>query len=106
MVLAVALAVAPAADEPKVNGRLLGAWLAQLRDADPKKRAEAAGSLGLFGRQAGPAVPHLAAALKDPQAEVRAVAAHALGRLGPTAQAAAPQLIASSPPAGPPSGAC
>src|SRR4051794_15903594 len=68
-------------------------WSAQLGDADPAHRMDAAAALGRFGRRARPAVPRLMEALRDPHAGVRKMAALALGDLGVDGAAATPMLI-------------
>ena len=51
--------------------RPLDLWVAQLSDADPALRLEAAAALGRLRRRARTAVPQVSAALKDDNVHVR-----------------------------------
>jgi len=57
-------------------------WIAQLKDADPQKRSQAAFALGRLGEAARPALPTLKSLLRDRDENVRTAAMFALGKLG------------------------
>jgi HEAT repeat protein len=68
-------------------------WAAQLCDAEPARRLEAAAALGRLRRRARTAVPGLASALKDANVHVRKMAALALGDIGADSVIAVPALF-------------
>ncbi|MCI0465290.1 MAG: HEAT repeat domain-containing protein [Gemmataceae bacterium] len=66
-----------------------------LADADAQVRQDALWALGMLGREAKEAVPHVTPLLKDQDAEVRAAAAAALASMGPEGARALPALLAA-----------
>jgi HEAT repeat protein len=86
------VACAQQPEEPTVQGKPLGHWLAALKDREVSRRIEAAEMLAQFGSAARPAVGPLAVAVGDPEEWVRRQAVLALQNLGADARPAAPAL--------------
>jgi HEAT repeat protein/tRNA A-37 threonylcarbamoyl transferase component Bud32 len=68
---------------PLFGGKPASFWLEQLKDANPKFRAEAVGALGMIALENKELIPVLVAALKDKAQGVGLKASNALGSLGP-----------------------
>lgn len=91
--LVVIVVVAPgrlAAQEPRVDGRSLSEWTADLRDASPAVRQRAVVALGTMGPPAIPALLHLVLTDPHPPSPAARQAAHALAGMR---FAAAPPLL-------------
>jgi HEAT repeat protein len=71
------------------RGETLSYYLAQLRRASGRRRAEVIRVIGSFDEDAAPAVRDLIAPLSDRDPEVRSAAVWALGHVGPKASPAA-----------------
>src|SRR5262249_62062903 len=79
--------------EPAHQGKSLSAWVKELAQPDPARRAAAAAALGSIGPKAQSAVGPLVVALRDPDARLRSAAACALGQIGPGAAGAVSSLM-------------
>jgi HEAT repeat protein/flagellar basal body rod protein FlgF len=77
-----------APDSAVVVQAIVRTWALALRSTDPRKRYEAAATLGRFGGKAAGAIPLLVELLDDPTSG----AARALGRMGEAASPAVPAL--------------
>jgi HEAT repeat protein len=89
------LEAAPPEGGAVFQGRLVQAWLDDLRAPDEPSNREALEALGAMGPDDKDAVPELIRALEDENALVRAGAARGLGRIGAAAQQALPALQAA-----------
>ncbi len=78
---------------PRVGGKGARAWLTELADDDPDRRAAAAQALGKLGTATPEAVEALCGALADGDPRVRRSAAWAIGDLGRAASEAVPALM-------------
>lgn len=78
---------------PQQKTNYLNLLIARLKSEDATQRRSAAVSLGVIGREAREAVPHLQLLLEDDAAQVRLVAAYALGQMGYAAEPAVPALV-------------
>jgi len=70
-----------ACGEPSYDGKGLGHWLAELRDANPAARRAAVHALGCLHPPTKAVIPALIAALKDPDLPVRSNAAASVVRV-------------------------
>src|SRR5438093_965390 len=70
------------AEDPAYEGKSVQDWVKQLKDTQPKARAEAARALCMLGARAKDGVPALTEALKDKSADVRDWAAVTLSKIG------------------------
>jgi HEAT repeat protein len=68
-----------------LEGKLVHAYLAGLRDRNPRARRKAARALGYLGRAAADAVPALDALREDDNPAVRGAARWALARIAASA---------------------
>ncbi len=74
-------------DDPVVNGKTVAQWIAELKNADEKRRVTAVSALGRFGPDAKAALPALCDRLKDTSARVRLAAVNALAEVATPADA-------------------
>src|SRR5262249_49912940 len=94
--LAVVLGLAVSArSEDKLgdNERPTRAWVAALKEKDPRVRGQAASALGQMGAKARDAVSALTEALKDPDLAVRGRAAVALWKIDKPLKVILPVLL-------------
>jgi hypothetical protein len=66
---------------PTMSGLLVDGYLADLREADPRKRIAAARELGALGSEARKALPALEKLAADADQEVSAAAARAIAEI-------------------------
>jgi HEAT repeat protein len=92
LVLAAGLA-ASCSHKPPYEGRSVAQLEEMLRSKEANTQIQGACGLGLWGAEAGPAVPTLIDLLNSRNPLVRENAAMALGKIGPEARAAVPGLI-------------
>jgi HEAT repeat protein len=86
-----ATAAEPVAE--RATQKTVEAWTAQLKEADPQGRWEAARALQELGPEAKVAIPALTEALQDQHDELRFQAVATLGAIGPEAKSAVPMLL-------------
>lgn len=77
----------------RIGESAVQALVAELANADARRRQQAADTLARIGPGAKDAVPALVALLDDPDPKVRKSAARALGQIGPAAAEAVPALV-------------
>lgn len=78
---------------PDAATRPIAEWVAQLTDADPRVRLEAAEALGRFGPDAEAAIEPLVQRFYDPEELVRNAAGDSLEQIGPASVPALRQLV-------------
>lgn len=71
-------------------------YIQKLKSDDPKRRFEAANSLGDLDESTNASIHALADALRDPESGVRNAAAYSLGDRGPSSLDAVPALVVAS----------
>jgi HEAT repeat protein len=85
---------APTADEPKIKGKLVSEWIAQLRGPNRGLQLRAARALSAATPEQVPyVVSKLIPILESERQNDRFVAAQTLGNYGPAARAAMPKLV-------------
>jgi HEAT repeat protein len=82
-------------EDARIGGRTKKAWIASLRDDDPRVRLQACEALGLLGPAADEAVPELTRTATDPNEPVRRAALLALGEMREKSAAVVPLLISA-----------